>query len=58
MSIWRFPDLLPDIPKQYQVTLGEGETPLIQSQRIGPALGMDALYFKIESLPLVQLFVF
>lgn len=28
--------------------LGEGDTPLIQSQRLGPALGLDNLYFKNE----------
>ena len=28
--------------------LGEGDTPLIRSQRIGPALGLQNLYFKNE----------
>src|SRR5690349_1940990 len=28
--------------------LGEGDTPLIHSQRLGPALGLDNLYFKNE----------
>jgi threonine synthase len=49
MSIWRFSDHLPPIPKQWQISLGEGDTPLIRSRRIGPALGIDHLYFKIES---------
>jgi len=30
-------------------SLGEGDTPLIRSQRIGPALGLRHLYFKNES---------
>jgi threonine synthase len=29
-------------------SLGEGDTPLIRSQRIGPALGLKLLYFKNE----------
>lgn len=28
--------------------LGEGDTPLVPSQRIGPALGLDHLYLKVE----------
>ena len=30
------------------VTLGEGHTPLVGSARIGPALGLTRLYFKLE----------
>ncbi|NND33276.1 MAG: pyridoxal-phosphate dependent enzyme [Saprospiraceae bacterium] len=30
--------------------MGEGTTPLVRSKHIGPALGMDHLYFKLESL--------
>lgn len=30
--------------------LGEGDTPLIPSRRIGPALGLEYLYFKNEGL--------
>jgi threonine synthase len=29
-------------------TLGEGDTPLILSRRIGPGLGLSQLYFKVE----------
>ena len=29
-------------------TLGEGDTPLIRSQRVGPSLGLKHLYFKNE----------
>ncbi|MDO6439885.1 pyridoxal-phosphate dependent enzyme [Cyclobacterium sp. 1_MG-2023] len=30
-------------------TLGEGNTPLVKSRQIGPALGFPNLYFKLES---------
>ncbi|MEW4562082.1 pyridoxal-phosphate dependent enzyme [Bremerella sp. JC770] len=30
--------------------LGEGNTPLLRSRRIGPAIGLANLYFKLESL--------
>lgn len=32
-----------------KVTLGEGNTPLVESVRIGPALGLNHLYFKLEN---------
>jgi threonine synthase len=35
-------------PEADAVTLGEGDTPLIRSQRIGPALGLKNLWFKYE----------
>ena len=28
--------------------LGEGNTPLLSSRRVGPALGLNQLYFKLE----------
>jgi threonine synthase len=31
-------------------SIGEGDTPLIRSQQIGPSLGLPNLYFKLESL--------
>ncbi|HEV2121978.1 MAG TPA: pyridoxal-phosphate dependent enzyme [Chloroflexota bacterium] len=31
-----------------RVTLGEGNTPLVRSRWIGPHLGLDDLYFKLE----------
>lgn len=30
------------------ITLGEGSTPLVKSTRLGPDLGCDELYFKLE----------
>lgn len=49
MGIWRFAKHLPDIPPPCRITLGEGDTPLVRSRRIGPSLGLEQLYFKLES---------
>jgi threonine synthase len=48
MSIWRWADRLDPVPEHARVTLGEGDTPLVRSRRIGPALGLAGLYFKLE----------
>src|SRR3984957_20346688 len=32
-----------------RVSLGEGNTPLIESAYIGPSLGLKRLYFKLEN---------
>src|SRR5262249_39100143 len=44
----RYASLLPVTPQTPLVTLGEGGTPLVPSRAIGPALGLEALYFKLE----------
>jgi threonine synthase len=49
MSLWRWLDLAARIPAEARVSLGEGETPVLRSRRIGPSLGLHRLYFKIES---------
>ncbi len=49
MSIWRWADYFCKTPSQYQITLGEGDTPLVRSRRIGPGVGLDNLYFKLET---------
>ncbi|MFS0821543.1 threonine synthase [Bacillus sp. 1P02SD] len=48
-GIWRFQDLLPTVSAHNQITLGEGNTPLVKSQRIAKELGLSSLYFKLES---------
>lgn len=48
MSIWRWGEMLEPIPTAARITLGEGDTPLIRSRRIGPAAGLKNLYFKLE----------
>ncbi len=44
----RYRDLLPITDGTPLVTLQEGSTPLIPSRAIGPALGLERLYFKYE----------
>lgn len=48
MSLWKYADKWGAPPAADAVTLGEGNTPLIRSQRIGPALGLKNLWFKYE----------
>lgn len=48
MSIWRWADLLEPVPAHARLTLGEGDTPLVRSRKIGPAAGLKNLYFKLE----------
>jgi threonine synthase len=49
MSIWRFADRFSSTPAPARVTLGEGNTPLVRSRRLGPSAGAERLYFKLES---------
>jgi threonine synthase len=44
----RYHDLLPITSNTPLITLGEGNTPLVRSQRVGPELGLEQLYFKLE----------
>ncbi len=44
----RYRDLLARPGETFPVTLGEGGTPLIHAARLGPELGLDALYLKFE----------
>jgi threonine synthase len=48
--IARYAAYLPVTSATPRVTLGEGSTPLVHSARIGPAIGLDQLYFKYEGL--------
>lgn len=49
-GIWKYNALLPFVPKNDRITLGEGQTPLIRSRSIGKKLGLSELYFKLENL--------
>jgi threonine synthase len=48
--IERYAAYLPVTASTPRITLGEGSTPLVRSSRIGPAIGLDHLYFKYEGL--------
>ncbi len=45
----RYGDLLPISETTPLLTLGEGDTPLVPSVRLGREAGCEALYFKLES---------
>lgn len=49
MSIWNYASRLPELDPVHRITLGEGQTPLVASCRLGKSLGLKHLYFKIES---------
>lgn len=44
----RYRHLLPMVPGEATLSMGEGGTALIPSARIGPRLGLHHLYFKLE----------
>lgn len=48
MSIWRHAEWFDAVPVEHRLTLGEGDTPLVRSRRIGPAAGLAHLFFKLE----------
>ena len=48
--IARYRERLPVGPRTPEVDLDEGSTPLVRSRNIGPALGLENLYFKYEGL--------
>ena len=49
MSIWRWAEWITPVPEQHRVTLGEGNTPLVRSRSIGPSIGLDNLWLKLEA---------
>ncbi len=48
-GFWRWADKISFIEKNSRITLGEGDSPLVKSRSIGPQLGFDNLYFKLET---------
>ena len=48
--MWRYREMLPLLPNESPVALGEGFTPLISARSLGARLGLDWLYIKDESL--------
>lgn len=49
-GIWKYSHLLPQVEESCKLTLGEAGTPLVRSKRLGPAMGLNNLYFKLEML--------
>jgi threonine synthase len=49
-GMWRWHELLPVFEPQNQVSLGEGDTPLLHLSRLGLDLDLSHLYAKDESL--------
>ena len=45
----RWAEVLPLTPETPRITLGEGDTPLVRSAAIERELGLDELWFKLES---------
>ena len=49
-SMWRYTEFLPLDEPERAVTLGEGWTPILPLERLGPALGLTRLTLKDEGL--------
>ncbi|MFN2443521.1 MAG: threonine synthase [Thermoanaerobaculia bacterium] len=49
-GMWRWAELLPEVPCERIVSLGEGSTPLQPAGRLGAELAVPALFIKDESL--------
>ena len=47
-GIWKYSHLHPPFEEGSKFTLGEGNTPLIKSRQLGPLLGLENLFFKLE----------
>ncbi|RCK74834.1 MAG: Threonine synthase [Anaerolineae bacterium] len=48
-GIWRWDEFLPVNDRQWQVSLGEGDTPLLPLRNLGEKLGLRHLYLKDEA---------
>jgi threonine synthase len=49
-GMWRWGELLPVREQTNMIALGEGDTPLLQLNNLGPELGLQHLFVKDESL--------
>ncbi|MHA2043050.1 MAG: pyridoxal-phosphate dependent enzyme [Candidatus Thorarchaeota archaeon] len=49
-GLWKYFDLMPLRRQESIVSLGEGDTPLVQSNRLGAEMGLKNLFLKIETL--------
>jgi len=49
-GVWRFRELLPHIPEEHAITMGEGNTPLYHLQGCARKLGVENLYAKHQGM--------
>ncbi|MHA2143207.1 MAG: threonine synthase [Candidatus Thorarchaeota archaeon] len=49
-GLWKYFDLMPLRRQESIVTLGEGGTPLVESKKLGPEIGLQNLFLKLETL--------
>lgn len=49
-SMWRYGEMLPLLNYQHKISLGEGWTPLLQTERLANKIGLETLWVKDESL--------
>ena len=49
-GVWRFRELLPHIPEEHAITLGEGNTPLYRLPRCARAVGVENLHAKHQGM--------
>jgi len=49
-GVWRFREMLPQVERQHVVTMGEGNTPLVQLTRSARDLNLPQLYAKHQGL--------
>ena len=49
-TMWRYAEVLPVENEQFQVSLGEGFSPLLQATSLGRKIGVPKLYIKDEGL--------
>ena len=49
-GLWRYAQLLPIENPNHFVSLGEGQTPLIETPRLAREMGMDRLFVKFEGV--------
>lgn len=47
-GIWKYQGFLPPIDKSLQLSLGEGDTPLVQIPALAELTGNDRIYLKLE----------
>ena len=50
MNVCELPLAIPTLDEKNRISLGEGNTPLIKSREIGRQLGLNSLYFKLETV--------